>query len=524
MGKHRKKTQQYTQSTPTSGRPSRNPQKPQRYREDSDDNRQPLTRHDKTHNITPEQDNSRTLHASQHDFQQLIARLTHIESQLAGQSNTSGNSNPQPTASTSTDGATSTAKNASHTSNNQVGRRPKTTKGGNTNPKSRNKKDSNTNHGDDDDITDILTALSDDTHHNTDQQSDKESSSDDADDDDRKQRKCTKKQKINHDKRKKGPQPKRIFNKGKQHHHKSFSDDTDNDSSDGQQKCTRKQHNTPTACRLTHQKRTRKPVTSSSDSGEESYFSSSDNDYDFDKYDIPTTTFGSLIGMGVSDNLRKKILNNKFIELSLLLPLYTHQDTDEFVLKKGLHESPKFVKNKPNRNITIAQWNEAFDIFISIHIECARTHSEVIKLTKALLTYRKEINNMKRLGYDWANYDRHFRTEREATICPWATTRQDLLLHYQHNNRDTFRPYNRNFNQTTAKKPLRTKDGNSIPFGYCLSYHSINDRCNNKQCGFKHQCPRCQQNHPIFRPCHTFQRKESQYKPQYKPSMSTTQK
>ena len=238
--------------------------------------------------------------------------------------------------------------------------------------------------------------------------------------------------------------------------------------------------------------------------GEHGYHSSSESDDDFHHYDKPITSFGSIIGDGLQQKLRIKILSDRFIEMATLLPQYRTHDPEEYIMKPGRNSMATFVRNKPNPNINISKWNEAFDIYIAVYIENAHSHSDMLKLTRSLLTYKKEINNMAKLGYDWAGYDRHFRSDRQATPFPWSTTRHDLILEYQ-NTRRNFRTFSTPYQSRPSgtKKSLRTKDGNQIPFGYCMAFHTRNTRCETENCSFQHGCPRCQAKHPVYRPCNT---------------------
>ena len=236
--------------------------------------------------------------------------------------------------------------------------------------------------------------------------------------------------------------------------------------------------------------------------GESSYDTSSESEDDYSAYDKPITSFGTLVGEGIQQKIKLKILADKFVEMSSLLPQHRSTDPEEFIMKQGRNSSATFVKQRPKTSLSISKWNEAFEIYMAIYLEKAHSSSDMLKLARSLLTYKKEVNNLCKLGYDWLAYDHHFRSDRAAKPFPWATTRQDLLMEYQPQRRN-FRPYStqQQSKQYGQKKSLRTKDGNHIPFGYCMAFHTRNSRCETPNCSFQHSCPKCATRHPIYRPC-----------------------
>ena len=216
----------------------------------------------------------------------------------------------------------------------------------------------------------------------------------------------------------------------------------------------------------------------------------------------PTTSFGMMIGTTVSPKIKKKILLNKFVEMAELLPEYRFKRQDEFNMKLSNNNTTTLVRAKPKQDLTILQWIEAFSIYTSVYLDSANDLISLRNLTRSLLTYQKEILNMKRLNYDWVNYDRHFRLEREANPFDFATSRTDLLMHYQRptssSSGDNFRP-----SQKKSSKFFRSNEGTSLPFGYCFAFHSRDDTCKAGQsCNYNHKCPRCHRIHPAFRQCH----------------------
>lgn len=276
----------------------------------------------------------------------------------------------------------------------------------------------------------------------------------------------------------------------------------------------------------------RSPSVSSSGETGDLKSGSEDSDEDFSSYDKPTQSFGSLIGSHVSSKLKRKILSNRFLEMSELLPQYHFRNPEALILVRGKSDSAEFLPKKTKAQIPFDQWQEAFDIYTAVYIEKARTVQDVIKLARSLLTYKKEINNIRRRNDDWSGYDRHFRHDREGDPISWATTRHDLLTHYRGGGggrdnfraggaggardnfrtggaRDNFRASSGNVGSPSTTQTLKTKDGNSVPYGYCVAYHTKDGRCTNgKECPFLHKCPLCGGSHPVFLPC--VQRRQTQ--------------
>jgi len=263
-------------------------------------------------------------------------------------------------------------------------------------------------------------------------------------------------------------------------------------------------------------------------SGSDSDTSNSDTDYE--EYDKPMITFGTIVGQSVKDKLRQKILNNKYLEMAELLPNFksNNKQDDSVTLKQDKNNAPRWVKSRPRCDINFGQWCEAFATFTSIHMERAKTRRAMLKLTRSLLTYQRKITALKKKNYDWAAYDRHFRSERETTKDSWATTRQDLLTMYQPSTQEHFRSQRANSgpqqrNQHQSKKRNQTRDGIHIPAGYCIAFHTKGQRCTTKDCQYEHRCPTCRARHPIFMQCNTAQSRQQNDHPKSAPPYQKAQ-
>ena len=257
-------------------------------------------------------------------------------------------------------------------------------------------------------------------------------------------------------------------------------------------------------------------VTSSDDDSQSEGESDDDEANSVDHDDEPQSTFRRKVGDTVSRKSEKKVVSNKFIEFSELLPRYGMVDEQEYNLnfKPGASKAT-FVRSKNTKKIlSFPQWLEACDVFIALFVRRAKTVKEAINLTAELLTYRRNISLLKRQGYNWAEYDRHFRKDQEADLASWAIIDQDLKFMYEPSsvfskpptNISNFRGSN-NQNQYTQRKnnkksSLSIGDGKTIPYGYCVYYHAREKSCTKgKSCIHKHECPSCEIEHPAFKSC-----------------------
>ena len=207
------------------------------------------------------------------------------------------------------------------------------------------------------------------------------------------------------------------------------------------------------------------------------------------------SVYSSIIDFKVPKKVRKKIINDKFIEICELLPELI-PDNKEYTIQVGDEGAAFLVPLAPKVDLTFDQWCEAFDIFISVYIETAKSRIGAIDLLKALLTYKKSIRDLHKSGHDWAGYDRNFRHDREHYPLPWYTHRIDLWLQYSRPRTPPAFP-----NHSNQPRSLRTHDGNIIPLGHCILFHSRNKMCEASQCPYVHKCPHCPVRHPIYRPC-----------------------
>ena len=191
----------------------------------------------------------------------------------------------------------------------------------------------------------------------------------------------------------------------------------------------------------------------------------------------PVSAFGSLVGDTVTLKLRAKIIANRFVELADLLPHSSHQKAEEFGFKANAGDNTgAFVHKQSLHNLPILQWVEAFDNFSAVYLDRAQTKLDSVFLAKSMMTYKRNIMNLKKMRYDWRAYDRNFRMDMEMQPIPWSANRHDLLIQYQPQPESTSQLFRGKYTgQNTESKPLgkgrnvQARQGKSIPVGYCLS-------------------------------------------------------
>ena len=157
----------------------------------------------------------------------------------------------------------------------------------------------------------------------------------------------------------------------------------------------------------------------SDSSGSDSDSSDPNNDY------RPIDSFGMLLGHNVSDKLKRKIIENKYVEFSRLIPEQSLTlDSGQGQVQEGKDRNLKLVKPKVKSIHNITQWSEAWETYLAVYTSVKQNRKHI----QAMLTYARDVRTMAKLSYDWLAYDRQFRSDREKTKCSWATVRHDLHL------------------------------------------------------------------------------------------------
>ena len=159
--------------------------------------------------------------------------------------------------------------------------------------------------------------------------------------------------------------------------------------------------------------------------------------------------------------------------------------------------------------LNIEEWTEAFLIYLPLVQERETTASGMLALTQNMLTYLRNITNMYKMGYNWHDYDRHFRKRQEKYPHPWEIIDSNLEMMYR-------KPENKQnhtsqifggqvqYNQDQQdgengayKTPIKTRNGTIIKSGTCSRYNSQDIICK-LPCRYRHVCGKCEGKHPIY--------------------------
>ena len=252
----------------------------------------------------------------------------------------------------------------------------------------------------------------------------------------------------------------------------------------------------------------------SSSSSADSTNSGSNSDSDYDNF-RPKISFGSKLGANVSKKLKRKVVKHNYINMAKLLPvnvlnsLKDDDDCYEMTVRRD-SKGPKLKLSKPKHQeiVNISQWSQAWDVFVAIYC----TKKSHLNEIQSLMTYGRDVKKLAAQGADFINYDKQYRMDREQTRCSWDTVRYDLKDDYargrSYNPVDRNRSNQNSFRSQRSTKGLVTPDGNSIPFRYCIAFHTRGMRCEaGDQCDYEHKCPECEKRHGVYESCEKYKQR-----------------
>ena len=204
--------------------------------------------------------------------------------------------------------------------------------------------------------------------------------------------------------------------------------------------------------------------------------------------EVPRYSPGMAAGSNATPKMKLDIWGHKYIELHDLLypnikPSYGMSMRDQ----DSQHQILLTPKNR--RLLSEVEWGMAFDIFIAVYTQ------KFPQQLSALLTYSAHVKDLMKFKTNWRYYDEEYRRSREFNPHSWLVVRQDLELRAFRTN---YHPDGYSYTASYEKSSV----GRSIPKGYCFAYHKRGQRCLSKDCKYKHQCPKCHDNHPLYLACH----------------------
>lgn len=191
-------------------------------------------------------------------------------------------------------------------------------------------------------------------------------------------------------------------------------------------------------------------------------------------------------GENLSDSLKTKIWNNQFVDFYDLLYPESEHNYSLSVNDAGASPTLSFVPRK-KRTLTEREWCRAFDDYLATY---TRTYPGCLL---DLITYGKFVKDLMSRNQNWDFYDRSFRRDREHSLCKWTTIRIDLQIAASYNHDNSVESRYRG-----SASNAKNGDFDTIPFGYCFQFHKKGRHCTQRQCNWKHACPKCQARHPMY--------------------------
>jgi hypothetical protein len=258
-----------------------------------------------------------------------------------------------------------------------------------------------------------------------------------------------------------------------------------------------------------------KPTSDEDASPEDEGDYSSVEDYETDsEEEPPRQSFGLLVGENLPAKQKEKIKQGKFVEMADLLP-QNYTKKGNVVFKMTASKGMQALKQSGSTYVTLEQWNEAFDVFMAIRVEVAKTKQEAVALTKQMVTYRRDINSLAKQNLQWHLYDRMFRKDvsEQSTPVSFGTIRHDLMLQVnmlgarkqqaEKGGRDERNSFRREQGRVQGRWQgnQRSRSGSELNRGegICFAYNARDRTCTyGNNCRFRHVCTSCRGQHQFF--------------------------
>ncbi|XP_061175344.1 uncharacterized protein LOC133184330 [Saccostrea echinata] len=188
------------------------------------------------------------------------------------------------------------------------------------------------------------------------------------------------------------------------------------------------------------------------------------------------------VGLGVDMKIKAKIFANEYIKLATLIPKSNFEQEPKF---KSVEKDGQLVFIKSNDTCqikTIAQWMEAFHVFVALH--CSKYPEEVGQL----MTYAQIIQGISKSCGDEAaiSYDEKFRQWRQVAprACPWDRKNSELF-------------HDAIVQGFEAKAKLKKQPFRATPSKqkYCFTFNNTGSCNKGNSCPYAHICQYCSNKH-----------------------------
>ena len=209
---------------------------------------------------------------------------------------------------------------------------------------------------------------------------------------------------------------------------------------------------------------------------------------DFGSFNLISNTCP--LGYYVTDKVRGQIWADQYVELSTLLPK-SNEVQPVHIISQDNSGVKITTESKAKGVNNIHQWNNAFDIFMSLYI---LKHSDITTI-QSLLKYANTVRNMATdFGFPTAKlYDEEFRKLRSCSpvLLPYSKLHDELWQRSISKGTSATSTQQGKTNRKPFQGPQRK---GQFPRGFCWKYLS-NGECTNEKCTLKHFCPDCGEKH-----------------------------
>ncbi|CAH1803190.1 unnamed protein product [Owenia fusiformis] len=199
----------------------------------------------------------------------------------------------------------------------------------------------------------------------------------------------------------------------------------------------------------------------------------------------------SPLEMKVNDKSKQKIWDDKYVDFELLykeINNITGQPGGMTVTQLAPYgqnsiEIFNLQNHSKQKALSFPQWLKSFATFSAVYQMKNQTAGP------QLMKHLNTVTDLYEQKSGWRYYDNNVRYKRSTMNWPWD------VLHFQHwqiakmmSSSDLYQNTSNSSNQQVGDR-----DDFRFPKGFCFAYHK--GRYCNRGCGFKHACPKCDEDH-----------------------------
>ena len=195
----------------------------------------------------------------------------------------------------------------------------------------------------------------------------------------------------------------------------------------------------------------------------------------------------------VSQKTRKRILNDKYVDLKTLLLTADKEKEVNIKLKdnRGGREVSVSESARGSEIHNIHQWTDAFCIYSAVYSEAFPA------MAPALFKYMHTVREIAKCRGNWKMYDESFRKKRETKLRPFDKVDWMLMWRYGGNPQVNQPQQNQSFPGKDRKGGFKSSGQKSrvqdplFPKGHCFAFARGETCRDGDSCRFKHFCSLC---------------------------------